>query len=810
MDDSKNSKHMDKASATPNNFRKRIKPLVSVSAINRKSKQGPNTTKEITSNLIVQDVQKANNIQNEVLQNEIVSKGETPNLMPTAEETSRQKQVSVATVHSKSKNEVTLDETLLTPKNEIILKPQVPLDETAKKIIHNTNSNHNFDTEYLSPPPSPSKINRSRIKAIPRLSYRKTMNQKMRAEKNINRHRNDSMCSTTSGVIEQITECMSPQKPKEFNSIIQKKCNRTEQSRKLAEARREFQRRFGDNKPDRQKLTMIDLIFYNPKTNPMDDESKPKPEVTAANPEEEKLDDPDEINEVIDKSDEENEMPVPQIKIGPSGEIILDEKSLVIENKNVKKQREELQKTQLVDGDFNTSYGVYKRQKRSKNWSQSETLRFYKALNTIGTDFTLMCELFPRRTRRELKMKFKKEEKINWALINKAIMQPCSFDIGDLKHEVNMEEKEMEELQKQKEDEDKLRKQRQERKRKAPRPKIETAISEEKSENPPKPAKIRKIPKPKPNKLSIESVLDDSDADESDIGTQSESEEEISMPLRPTRSGRVPKMAKKFDNTEPMSTDYLLKKSTTTNVQAENIEPGSIMILTEKGMNGEPVYKIYMVTPDQQTTPLYLTSDVVSRAIELKKGLMAQNIVTISANTTDDETEDREIAEENNVTIPADENVTTLKVGKSVQNENQQEYSEMIVGHNITIPAGKNGLECCETTTEHNDQVECGGTTTVHTNITVPASQEHVGREGCSETDTENNVTVSANENHSESNEIKPEYVSDDGGTTIEHKATVTAIKNKLEFSEISVGHNGQLEFSETANYITISVDDNR
>lgn len=158
------------------------------------------------------------------------------------------------------------------------------------------------------------------------------------------------------------------------------------------------------------------------------------------------------------KSDEENEMPAPQIKIGPTGEIILDEKSLVIERKEVQKQREELQKTKLVDGNFDTGYGIYKRQKRAKEWTQSETLRFYKALNTIGTDFTLMCELFPRRTRRELKQKFKKEERINRSLIDKAVMQPCNFDYVELKHEVEMEEKELEELQKQKEEESKLKK----------------------------------------------------------------------------------------------------------------------------------------------------------------------------------------------------------------------------------------------------------------------------------------------------------------------------------------------------------------
>lgn len=66
-------------------------------------------------------------------------------------------------------------------------------------------------------------------------------------------------------------EC--PHSPKkEFTSVVQRKFKRTEQSRKLAEARREFLQKFGTSKPDkpdRQKLTMMDLIFYNPSSNPM-------------------------------------------------------------------------------------------------------------------------------------------------------------------------------------------------------------------------------------------------------------------------------------------------------------------------------------------------------------------------------------------------------------------------------------------------------------------------------------------------------------------------------------------------------------
>lgn len=429
------------------------------------------------------------------------------------------------------------------------------------------------NVDYPPPPASPSKINRSRIKAIPRLHQRKTSFSASESEdenrRNFNRHRNDSVCSAASTAPDSLSECMSPQRPKEFNSVIQKKCRRSEQSRKLANARMDFYVKFGNNKPDRQKLTMIDLIFYNPTTNPMSD---PKKKESGA---EEDPDDPEilKIEETEkEQSDDENEMPVPQIKIGPSGEIILDEQSLVVENKETKKHRKELQKSKLVDGDFDTGYGVYKRMKRSKDWSSAETLRFYKALNTIGTDFSLMCELFPRRTRRELKMKFKKEERINLALVDKAMTQPCDFDFAELKQEVDLEEQELQELELQKANDAKNRKLKEERlarKRK---------LAEEQK------LKVRKVRRRKT--LDINSVLEDSDADVSDVDSVLSDSEAPSLALKPTRSGRMPKMTKKFDPLEEN-----LKPN-------EKLESGELMVASNEDPDGNAVYKVFMVTDE--------------------------------------------------------------------------------------------------------------------------------------------------------------------------------------------------------------------
>lgn len=109
-----------------------------------------------------------------------------------------------------------------------------------------------------------------------------------------------------------------------------------------------------------------------------------------------------------------------------------------------------MERSELINGDFDTGYGIYKREKRTKDWSKDETVLFYKALNTLGTDFTLMVQLFPGRNRRELKMKFKKEERMNRLLIDKALMKPVEFNITELKEETEERKRKAEEEEREK------------------------------------------------------------------------------------------------------------------------------------------------------------------------------------------------------------------------------------------------------------------------------------------------------------------------------------------------------------------------
>lgn len=132
-----------------------------------------------------------------------------------------------------------------------------------------------------------------------------------------------------------------------------------------------------------------------------------------------------------ESEDDPSAMPAPQVKVGSDGQLIIDEQSLVIEQTNIKKGREALAKEAIIDDDSSGS-GFYKKRQKSKEWPKWETLKFYQALNTVGTDFLLMQSLFPKRTRQEIKLKFKKEEKINRNLVEKALAYHQEFDIERL------------------------------------------------------------------------------------------------------------------------------------------------------------------------------------------------------------------------------------------------------------------------------------------------------------------------------------------------------------------------------------------
>ncbi|XP_072999354.1 uncharacterized protein [Typha latifolia] len=57
------------------------------------------------------------------------------------------------------------------------------------------------------------------------------------------------------------------------------------------------------------------------------------------------------------------------------------------------------------------NYHSYMNRSQSVRWSKSETELFYQAIRQFGTDFAMIQQLFPNRTRHQVKLKYKNEER---------------------------------------------------------------------------------------------------------------------------------------------------------------------------------------------------------------------------------------------------------------------------------------------------------------------------------------------------------------------------------------------------------------
>ncbi|KAI1301857.1 Transcription factor TFIIIB component B'' -like protein [Halotydeus destructor] len=214
----------------------------------------------------------------------------------------------------------------------------------------------------------------------------------------------------------QASEIIVVEKPKE--NAPKAKPREKEQRRTLKRPKIVFSSSKAKLPLDKSKATMFDLLSYNP---PMNDDQKEKKrkkddeELSMA--EEEALKSPE--PEIQPPPKEEQG---PRVKVGPDGTLIIDEESLVV-------HKPVIETSTVVEGRHKLSsvvtYSSFRTRQTGKKtrWTDDETLRFYKALTAVGTDFTLMSDLLfqGERTRLDLKNKFKKEEKINRKLVDKAL-----------------------------------------------------------------------------------------------------------------------------------------------------------------------------------------------------------------------------------------------------------------------------------------------------------------------------------------------------------------------------------------------------
>jgi transcription factor TFIIIB component B'' len=78
---------------------------------------------------------------------------------------------------------------------------------------------------------------------------------------------------------------------------------------------------------------------------------------------------------------------------------------------------------------------------KSDPWSEDETDRFFDALRNWGTDFQIISQLFPPKTRAMIKKKFNREEKLDPARVNAALLgkDPVSMDLKGYASAANLD-----------------------------------------------------------------------------------------------------------------------------------------------------------------------------------------------------------------------------------------------------------------------------------------------------------------------------------------------------------------------------------
>lgn len=116
----------------------------------------------------------------------------------------------------------------------------------------------------------------------------------------------------------------------------------------------------------------------------------------------------------------------PQVEI-IDGRIVIKESSLTLPLEKTN----DIDEFEEVEEDIfpTAKYSSFRQSTHGPVWGIDETRRFYEALSQCGTDFSLMQVFFPRRTRKQLKRKFYREESQHPELIKHTLQVKLPLDL---------------------------------------------------------------------------------------------------------------------------------------------------------------------------------------------------------------------------------------------------------------------------------------------------------------------------------------------------------------------------------------------
>ncbi|KAH7047670.1 hypothetical protein BKA57DRAFT_493075 [Linnemannia elongata] len=137
----------------------------------------------------------------------------------------------------------------------------------------------------------------------------------------------------------------------------------------------------------------------------------------------------------------------PQVRV-VDGRIELDMDSLTVDHAVVD-AADHLEPLEYVDESAATRFtnsASYSKKNKSEKWSEEDTELFFEALSQWGTDFGIICKIFPKKSRIAIRNKFKREDRINHARVEQALNKKTPIDLESYSQMTNTEFPEVDEL----------------------------------------------------------------------------------------------------------------------------------------------------------------------------------------------------------------------------------------------------------------------------------------------------------------------------------------------------------------------------
>lgn len=145
----------------------------------------------------------------------------------------------------------------------------------------------------------------------------------------------------------------------------------------------------------------------------------------AANDEDGSEEEEEVVEEVVEFNEEDYtpqaSQYAPQLRV-VNGQIVLDQDSLQVDRRDQSPELDEMEVVEESDATRLVNSQTWMKSTRCERWSADETCLFYDAVRLFGSDFEMITQLFPGRTRRQIRSKWNKEEKISPQQITDALM----------------------------------------------------------------------------------------------------------------------------------------------------------------------------------------------------------------------------------------------------------------------------------------------------------------------------------------------------------------------------------------------------